>query len=248
MIPLLITGGGVLAALITLAMYRIALRRYHRTWLKPHNDPEICIYLHDGHVMNMYRQGEYKALKQEVELRTRRNREARLSAQARGVGAQVGQESEEEKVIKFIQDEEPITAIRSIMTDLERARNIVYIDLLNKSLEPGGGLDRALPGRKGPRQRAIPMWDLNPFVFVSIKGKFRLTDRTGTTTTFSMPYGNPADPESESWQVCITCVTAHLRLTDIPAGPFPARCLGKIQNWDRGTKTLVIDPVLAIFQ
>jgi hypothetical protein len=239
---------GVAATLVIAGAYQIVVYRYRQMCKKPHDDPEICVYLHDEHVMNMYRQGDYKALRQEVESRTRRNRTRGVDAKARGVGAHAGQESEEEEVIRYIKDVGPIRAIRTIIADLEQAENIVYVDLLNRSLEPGSGLDRALKGRKGSRQRSAALWDLNPFVFVSIKGMFRVTGRDNTTTTFLAPYGDPADPGSEPRQVSVTCETALLRLEDIPSGSFPARCLGKIQRWDPGTQKLVIYPVLAIFQ
>jgi hypothetical protein len=45
-----------------------------------------------------------------------------------------------------------------------------------------------------------------------------------------------------------TCVRDHLLGVEPSAGPFSARCLGRIQGWDPATRTLVIDPVLAIYR
>lgn len=241
----------VVAAAIIVA-YRIAVRRHHDpiTAVRRHDNPAICFYLHDDTVMNIYLQGDYKGLNQEIEERSRDSSDQQANAQVHGVGAHAGRESEREKIIKYIKAEEPITVIRTIIAALDDDDVIVYVDLLKQEFEPGDGLDRALAprGKIGRRQRSARSRDLDPFVFVSIKGRFRVTDKTDKTTTFAAPYGDPTDPATEPRQVSVTCVTSQLRREDVPSDPFPARCIGKIQRWDSNTQQLVIDPVLAIFQ
>ncbi|CAM3639107.1 hypothetical protein KIPE111705_18275 [Kibdelosporangium persicum] len=249
MILWLVLGGSVLAAAAIVRAYWLAVHRYRRMTAPSHDDPGICFYLHDETVVNL--QGEYKALQQEVEERWRSSTEGRVSAEVHGVGAHGAREAEKEKTIRYIADEGPVTVIRRIIAELERANKIVHVDLFTESFEPTNGLDHAfrpVPGKNPAWRRSARLRDLKPLIFVSVMGRFRVTDKTDKTTTFSAPYGDPADPTSEPRQVSVTCVTAQLRREDVPTGPFPARCLGRIQKWDPDTKRLVIDPVLAIFQ
>jgi hypothetical protein len=254
MILWLVFAGATLAAVMIAGAYRMAVLRYRRTALPNRRRVQgICFYLHDENVMNLYVQGKYKALQQEVEERTRSNKTGDFTAKVQGIGAAAGLAEEAEMVIKYIKSEEPITVIRDIIELLEGADNIVYIDLINNSFEAGAGLDQALRAAHGPnasRLRSARLRDLDPFVFVSVMGRFRITNKTDKTITFAAPYGDPTNSVQEPRQVSVTCATAQLRqhLEDVPSGPFPARCLGRIQEWDPDTRKLVIDPVLAIFQ
>jgi hypothetical protein len=83
-------------------------------------------------------------------------------------------------------------------------------------------------------------------VFVSVTGRFRVTDRIDDTIVLSAPYGDPAALADEPI-LSVTCSNSQL-LADVPSGPFSARCLGRIQGWDPDTRKLVIDPVLAIYR
>jgi hypothetical protein len=247
----LITGSAaVLAAAVIAGAYQVVLRRHRRMAIPipAQNDPDICFYLDDEIVMNLFHQRENTALRQEVEEQSRSSKDGKITAQVQGVGAQAGKTDEQTRVIKYITDQSPITVIRKIIADLERADKIVYVDLLNRSIEPSTGLERAFQQGRSPVSGSARLRDLKPFIYVSILGRFRVTDKTDRTTTFSAPYGDPDDPASEPKQVSVTCVTDQLRREDVPTGSFPARCLGRIQGWDPDTRKLVIDPVLAIFR
>jgi hypothetical protein len=252
MIPWLLAGGATLAVMVTLAVYRMDVLRYRQRTAasNPRGNPEICFFLHERNVMNLYLQGEYPALKREYEERTRSSQETGLNARVRGIGeGHAGREREEETVIKYIKDEGTLRVIGRLIRALEDANRIVYVNLFTTSFEPGRGLDGALSspdGRRATWRRSARLRDLNPFTVVSIMGRFQVTDRNDKTTTFSAPYGDPTDPASEPRQVSVTCVAEYLE--DVPAGPFPARCLGRIQKWDPDNQKLVIDPVFAIFR
>src|SRR5918999_1134216 len=140
--------------------------------------------------------------------------------------------------------------IRRNIAGLDNANDIVYVDLFNCTLGPSVGLDRALErnhGRKAKRVRTEKLQKLDPFTFVSVMGRFRVTAKSETTTTFSAPYGDPTEVFDDLPRVTVTCDTEQLR-RNVPDDPFPARCLGKIKHWDPDTRQLVISPVLAIFQ
>src|SRR5688572_1699330 len=108
-----------LAAMAAIACrYWIAVRRYRRMTAPDRQrvrGKRICFYLDDELVMNLYLQGDYKALKREVEERTHRNTERGGTAQVRGVGVRAERTAEEEKVIKYLKDEGPITVVNDII-------------------------------------------------------------------------------------------------------------------------------------
>jgi hypothetical protein len=247
----LILGLAVVVSMTIVGAHFAAVRRYGQMTEPAHDTPDICFYLHDENVMNLYRQGDYKALRREVEDREHTRTEGRVAAEVGGVGGHGLREAQRERVIRYITEEGPITVIREIMDDLLHANKIVHVDLFSESFEPDKRLDhafRAVAGKRSARRRSARLRDLKPFIFVSVMGRFRVTSKTDRTITFSAPYGDPADPATEPRQVTVTCATAQLRREDVPDGPFPARCLGRIQRWDPVTRQLVIDPVLAIFQ
>jgi hypothetical protein len=246
MILWLVTAAGALAAGAVVLVYRRVVRRHRDTAPpSPHRNPGICFYLHEKTVMNLYVQGDYQALTQEIEEKTTTSKESGLHAKAHGFGAHASQEAARERVSRYIKDEGPITVIGRIIDNLEDAENIVYVNLFTQSFEPGSGLDRALwstDGERASRWRTARLGELNPFVFVSVMGRFRMTGKTGDTTTFSAPFDDGTGAE-----VGVTCANSQF-LEEVPTGPFPARCLGRIQKWDPDTRTLVMDPVLTIFQ
>jgi hypothetical protein len=246
----IVTVGAALAALAAVGAHRLAVARFRRTTAPAvRRDRGICLYLHEKTVMAIYLLGDYEALTQVVEETTRSDEEGSVTAQFGGFGGRLGQKAAKEKLIKYIKEAEPITVIGRIIDAFERADDIVYVNLVTRSLEPGRALDRALSahGRNAARWRSARLHDLDPFVYVSITGRFRVTAETDTTTTLSAPYGDPADSADLPRHVSVTCVTSQL-LEAVPTGPFSARCLGRIQGWDPAARTLTIDPVIAIFR
>lgn len=243
----LVTVAALVVAGATAGAYWVRARRHDGAPVPiRHRVQGICFYLRDEFVMNLYLQGDYKALEQEVEEKSRSNTEGNVSAEVHGVGARAGRRAEAEKVIRYIRREQPITVIRAIIDALEEADNIVDVDLINNVLEPGKALDRALVathGRGAARRRSARLRDLE--AFVSVRARFRETARNDDTVTFTAPYGDPADPAGQP-SVSVTCVGAGLRHA-VPGGPFPARCLGRVQGWDPENRQLLIDPI-AMFQ
>lgn len=240
MILSLITAGAALAAAVIAGAYRVTERRQQRltvpvaTLIKG-----ICIYLRDEYVMDLYQQGDFKALEQEVEEKSRHNKEGDFSAEIHGVGGRLGRLAEDEKVTRYIRREQPITVIRVIVDDLVRTDNIVEVDLINQSLEPGPALDRAL---RNSRQHSARLRDLDTFVLV--RGRFRELSKTADKITFAAPFGDPAELAGEP-RVSVNCEAARFRHS-YPQGSFLARCLGRVQ-WEPGTGELSIDPI-AIFR
>ncbi|HEX6360589.1 hypothetical protein [Actinophytocola sp.] len=245
MIPWLLTGAALLAAVLTVGAYLLAVRRHQRTPDPGHVG--ICFYLHEKHVMNLYLQGNYEALKQEVEETTRTETGTSLGAKVAGIQGRASRDAESEKISRYIRDVGPITVIGRIVEELERTDNIVYVNLFERLLEPGKGLDRALrSARHRNAAREARLSDLSSFVFVSVTGRFRVTDKTDETIVLSAPYGDPVTPGDEPL-LSVTCLNSQL-LADVPSGPFSARCLGRIQGWDPDTRKLVIDPALALYR
>jgi hypothetical protein len=55
-------------------------------------------------------------------------------------------------------------------------------------------------------------------------------DREADETMFLAPYGNPDNPALAP-RVRVTCATEGLR-SDVRRGSLPARCLGKVEDWN----------------
>lgn len=229
----LIAGAGLLAAALVVGAYRLTVRRY----APAPGYPGICFYLHEKHVMNLYLQGDYEALRQEVEDRFRTDTGTSLGAKVAGIHGRAGRDAEKERIIRYIREVGPITVIGRIVEELSRKGHIVHVDLLSGVLEPGEGTDRAL--RSAHRAQAR-LSDLSSFVFVSVTGRFQMIDKTDEAVVLAASYGDLA-------QVSLTCRSSQL-LEDVPPNPFSARCLGRIQGWDPDTGRLVLDPVLAIYR
>ena len=204
----------------------------------------ISFYLDDESVMDLYRQhgGKYKAaLRQEVQERISSNREAELSADLAPVQASAKRGVNTEVFRSYIENAEPITVIVIVIDVLDREDDIVNVDLRKQEVISNRALDKALDTDDDERPTALRLRDLD--TFVSIRGLFHQTDRTPTVTTFEAPYGDPTDPA----QVHLTCTASGLRGTAVPARSFPARCLGRVEDWDPDTHRLIVHPI-AIFR
>lgn len=247
---LAVSGAGLLGIAVTVALRWLVVRRYRRS-LRLGRGMEICFYLHENYVMNLYLQGEYKALNQEIE-ETRRSAShigANVDAGV-GVVAGAGRESVMETVSRYIKNVGPISVIGLIVREMEQKNGIVYANLSDNSFEPNRGLDKAL--RSSGADEVVPaarLSELGPLVFVSLMGRFEKAGNAedpgvpGETTTLFASYG----PEDEKWQVKVTCGNDQF-LEKVPSGGFWARCVGRIQRFDHETRELVMDPVLAIYR
>ncbi|MGP3951787.1 hypothetical protein [Streptomyces sp. 7N604] len=192
----------------------------------------ICFYLNDELVMDHYQMRGYApALRKEVELRTSDSKNANIRAAVFGVGAGGGKRDSVEVVSKYLEVAEPISVIGLIVDVLERKDAIVHVDLVGRAVRRNRALADELAARPGPagRVRAVRLQDMEPFVL--IRGRFRKIDETTESTVFLAPYGAPEDPEHGRYHVRLRCATEGLR-NEVPAGPFRARCFGKVENWN----------------
>lgn len=246
MIPWLLVGAGLLVAVSAVVAHWLAVRQYRRDRRTPDDPvPEFCVYLDEENVMNLYLQGDYPALRQEIENRIMTVTGQSLEARLAGLTGNARREAEKEIVSRYIKDVGPITVVGLIVREIARKDGLVHVDLFDGSFEPGKGLDRALRSAHGDdsTRRSARLTDLRPFVFVSVMGEFEETDKTGETRTLSVRYGGSDD---SPWLVSVTCANSQF-VGKVPSFPLPARCLGRIQKWQPGTRQLVIDRVLAIY-
>ena len=143
-----------------------------------------------------------------------------------------------------IETAEPITVVTIIVDVLEHAGDIVHVNLPKREVTAGEALDKALHADLERPTAGVRLRDLE--AFVSIQGRFRATNRTDTATTFDAPYGDPDDP-TDGPQVRLICAAAGLRGAEVPAGPFRARCLGRVEDWNPDSGRLIVHPI-AIFR
>ncbi|MFG2875239.1 hypothetical protein ACGFYU_09560 [Streptomyces sp. NPDC048337] len=196
---------------------------HHRTW----------VVLIDG--ATHQRGGYAAALRREVEQRTSDSKDGTIRTKVFGVGADAGRRENREVVSRYLEVAEPISVIGLVMDVLEEKDVIVHVDLVQQTVLRNKALTKALaaapearPVRPGRARRDIRLRDVEDFVL--IRGRFRKIDDTLSGTVFLAPYGDPEDP-ARGPRVRVTCATEGLR-NEVPRGPFSARCLGKVQDWN----------------
>lgn len=208
---------------------------------------QISFYLDENSVMDLYRQygGKYKAaLRQEVQERISSSREIELTADLAPLQAGGKRGVNSEVFRTYIEKAEPITVVTIIVDVLEHAGDIVHVNLPKREVTAGEALDKALHADLERPTAGVRLRDLE--AFVSIQGRFRATHRTDTATTFDAPYGDPDDP-TDGPQVRLICAASGLRGAEVPAGPFRARCLGRVEDWNPDSGRLIVHPI-AIFR
>lgn len=211
----------------------------------------ICFYLHEKSVMDHYQMRGYAAaLRREVEQRTSDSKDGTIRTKVFGVGADAGRRENREVVSRYLEVAEPISVIGLVMDVLEEKDVIVHVDLVNQTVLRNKALAKALaaapearPARPGPADRDIRLRDIEDFVL--IRGRFRKIGDTPEGTVFLAPYGDPEDP-ARGPRVRVTCATEGLR-NEVPRGPFSARCLGKVQDWNAEEAVLEVQ-AMAIFR
>ncbi len=240
--PWLLVWGTTIVLLALAVGIVLTYRRDFRSGPR-HN---ITIYLDESSVMDLYRQygGKYKAaLRHEVQERISSGSELEASAELAPLRARASRGVNSEVFRTYIEKAEPITVVSIIVDVLERAADIVDVDLTRQEVEASDALDRALAGR--PPAGGVRLRDVD--AFVSVLGRFRVTARTAEATTFEAPFGDPTDPTDPATaaKVRIVCTKGGLRSTVLPAGR--ARCLGLAGDWDAETRTLTVHPI-AVFR
>ncbi|MGI9001262.1 MAG: hypothetical protein ACR2GH_06305, partial [Pseudonocardia sp.] len=144
---------------------------------------------------------------------------------------------------RYIEEAEPITVIGIILDVLDHADDIVAVDLRRREVVANRALAAIVDTADDEASDSVRLRGMD--TFVSVRGRFRLTERTDSAATFQAPYGDPPDP-TEGPQVHCTCAASGLR-TAVPDGSFPANCLGRVQDWDPQNHRLVLHPI-AIFR
>jgi len=208
---------------------------------------DMSFYLDENSVMDLYRQygGKYKAaLRHEVQERISSSREAELTADLAPLRAGGKRGVNSEVFRTYIEKAEPITVVTIIVDVLEHAGDIVHVNLPKREVTAGHALDKALDADLERPVAGVRLRDLE--AFVSIQGRFRATHRNAVTTTFDAPYGDPDDP-TDGPQVRLVCGAGGLRGAEVPAGPFRARCLGRVEDWNPDSSRLIVHPI-AIFR
>lgn len=235
------------ALLIAAGAIAVTHRRNDR-WRGDLRRHGISFYLDGDAVMDIYLQRDEKykgALRQEVEERISSNNELKLSVDLAPVEGGGKRGVNREVFSKYIREDEPITVIGIIIDVLEQAGDIVHVDLRKQEVIYDRALEKALDTDDDERPTAVRLRGLD--TFVSIRGRFQATTdgRATGVTTLEAPYGDPTTPGSGP-RVHLGCTASGLRGGDVPAGSFPARCLGRVQDWDPNTSTLIVRPI-AIF-
>jgi len=243
--PWLLVWGITVVSLVATVAIAVAHWCRHRAPAATRR-PGISFYLDDESVMDLYRQhgGKYKAaLRQEVQERSTSTNEGEVSADLAPVQARAKRGVNSEIFRSYIENAEPITVIGIIIDVLEQAGDIVHVDLRKQAVISSRALAKALDTDDDKRPTAVRLRGLE--TFVSIRGLFRATDRTPAVTTFEAPYGEPPNPV-DGPQVHLTCTASGLRRR-VPTGMFSARCLGRVEDWDPKTRSLIVHPI-AIFR
>lgn len=233
----LAAAAGVLSTLVVLVL------RWRRGGRTPQPTPGISFYLNENALLQLYLRDTYKpALRKEIEEQIVSTNAANLSAELQGVGGVGGSRTVNRQIfMKYVEGAEPTRVIRTIMGVLEKADDILYIDLMDGVVEP----DRSLQARlNSSRDTELAFSELGKLgSYLSIWGNFREVAKTADTISFA------ASPESDGdrpAQVVFTCPIADMRPEDVPDGPFMARCLGRVRAWDATEAKLLINPI-AVF-
>ncbi|GAA2839719.1 hypothetical protein [Crossiella cryophila] len=235
----LATAVALLIMLITLGL---ALRANRR----PAAFPDLAFYLHEKSVMNLYLSGGYgDALRREVQEKvdTAKSRWFGLKLFRGGAGA--NHSAGREVVTRYIAQNQPIAVIGDVLRALESANGVVHVDLRRGTIRRSPALSNALTSLDpdhAPQQTPLRHLDR----YVSIRGQFRLLNRTGAPATFQAAYGTPETTTIEA-TMRLDCHPDDLRYDQVPEGWFQARCLGKVQSWHPETQELTVLPI-AIFQ
>ncbi|MFJ6196917.1 hypothetical protein [Micromonospora sp. NPDC092111] len=207
---------------------------------------DVAFYLNTKAIMGMYQQLRYKpALERAVREEITRSTNAEVRAAFAGLtDAALTRQVDRNVFHEYIEKDEPITVVGIIMDVLEKAGDVAYVDLERQTvtLPPMLARDLSRDHSAGARG-AVRLRDLDQFVL--IRGVYRKGGDDPRTLTFQAPYGEPDDP-SAAPRVRVDCDDADLRFR-VPNGPFRARCLGRVENWDDRAGEIVIDP-LAIFK
>ncbi|MFD0489727.1 hypothetical protein ACFQ0O_24895 [Saccharopolyspora spinosporotrichia] len=131
---LMLTGAGLVAAAVVLHVRRM---RRSRDMAGVIGDHEILMYLNEALVMDILQyRGDVRALKRRVEQYTRETAEGRGEVKSSLFSIVGGRNREGSTTESFEAEESPITAIRKVVRELEKADAIVYADFHKGEIHP----------------------------------------------------------------------------------------------------------------
>jgi hypothetical protein len=226
----------VLAALIAFG----ALIWAWRSRGGPSNVPGLTFYLDEKSVMDIYVSGGYgDAMEREVEIREDRSKGGKFVLKLPWGESGGNRTTGHEEVTRYIKTASSIAVIRVVLDALESQNGVVHVDLRDRTVLRNKALQHAVDSSDQLKLRRVDS-------YISVRGLFRMVDRTDSTIVLRAPYGDPDDP-ADGPQLRLECHHEGLRMDAVPDGVFKARCLGTVQSWKAGTAELVIHPI-AIFQ
>lgn len=234
----------VASIVITVAIVVVHRRTRRKISTNKHHIRGVCFYLNERSVMDLY-QLHNRALTRKVRKEMVETNQSTITVTF-GTGISGSRSDTREVFRKYIETNEPISIVNTILDVLEEAGDIVNVDLRNERITPNRAVTRAWLGADGhetSQQQSVRLRDLE--TFVSVWGQFRMVGITGESMIFLAPYGEPVDP-SEGPQIRVTCAVNGLRAA-IPDGTFLARCVGRVQEWNPERRELTIQPI-TIFQ
>ncbi|MGC7100930.1 hypothetical protein ACPZ19_40180 [Amycolatopsis lurida] len=203
-------------------------------------DHEFLVYLNETLVMDILQyQGDLTALKRRIEEYTRESAERRGEAKIHWFSVVAGRLREGARSEAYETEEQPITAIRKVVRELEKADAIVYADFHKGEVHA----HRTLSGNAAGDAKLS-----DSRMFLSIDGLFQEYEEGDASDQDYLRLRAPYASGSDHVRVKIS--RSGLRERDVlPEGkaPFPARVLGKVETWDEQDRMLKMW-ALAIFR
>ncbi|MGH3871758.1 MAG: hypothetical protein ACRDSR_09655 [Pseudonocardiaceae bacterium] len=237
--PWMLVWAGTVAAIVATVVITILRRRSKRENTGPHKPGVPVYYLNEESIKDLHdlQGGKYQ---QEIEHKIISSLGAGVLADL-GLGQARGNWGKTTEIVKrWVQDDRPITVIGSIIDVLEKADDIVYVDLRKGAVTANTALKKMLNNAGVRRRNAVLLSNADDKrMFVWVYGKFCVQQRTTASVTFQAPYGAAA-------AVHVSCDLGGLQpeAFKISEESFSACCLGHVESWD--DSRLVLKP-MAVF-
>ncbi|GAA3297532.1 hypothetical protein Dvina_48850 [Dactylosporangium vinaceum] len=235
--PSLLLWAATAGALVVAVSIVVAQIRRYRGFRRL----DVAFYLDETAIMDVYQQmRRVPALRRAVSHEIKRSRKFGVRSTVPGVpvGGDAGGQVDETVVRQYVEQDEPITVVGLIVDVLEKTSSVGRIDLERLTFTPSHP-DAPVPSAVKVHRGRVRLRDLKSWVLVD--GRF---ERDGARPAFHV---RADDEESAAARVRVDCGPASGLRGGIPDGPFLARCLGRVQGWDRAGQELVID-AFAIFR
>lgn len=242
----MLVWGGTVVSMVVAATITVTHWRRHRT-SATRRLLLGAFYLDDDAVMDLFQLhgGKYKAaLQSKVKQKITTTRKAEVSAKLSSMSAGGHHGVNNEVIRTWVEEATPISVIGSIIDVLEEADDIVEVNLRKHEVTAHPALASSLATVDDEQFHGVRLSGVG--AFVSVRGRFHKTEQTPSSTTFQASYGDLTDPTLGP-HVHITCDASGLRGPAVPTGSFPARCLGRVLDWDPQARRLVLHPIAIFF-